>query len=74
MNKISHRDIKPSNILLYPNGEAKLCDFGSAKVLVAGQKNLSYICSRFYRAPELIFGAVDYGTQIDTWSLGCVLA
>lgn len=26
------------------------------------------------RAPELIFGAIDYTTKIDVWSAGCVLA
>lgn len=36
----------------------------SAKVLVRGEPNVSYICSRYYRAPELIFGATDYTCQI----------
>lgn len=38
------------------------------------QENVSYICSRYYRAPELVFEAVHYTTMIDIWSLGCVLA
>ena len=46
----------------------------SAKILVKGEPNVSYICSRYYRAPELIFGATDYTCCIDTWSAGCVLA
>jgi serine/threonine protein kinase len=72
---VCHRDIKPQNLLLDPASHVlKLCDFGSAKQLVAGEPNVSYICSRYYRAPELIFGATDYSTQIDTWSLGCVAA
>ncbi|GMI33178.1 hypothetical protein TeGR_g2962, partial [Tetraparma gracilis] len=50
----------------------KLCDFGSAKALVKGEPNVSYICSRYYRAPELIFGSTDYTTAIDVWSQGCV--
>lgn len=33
---------------------------------------MSYICSRYYRAPELIFGSTDYTTAIDIWSEGCV--
>ena len=36
----------------------------SAKHLVRGEMNVSYICSRYYRAPELIFGATDYTTKI----------
>ncbi|KAI4384529.1 hypothetical protein MLD38_002671 [Melastoma candidum] len=52
----------------------KLCDFGSAKMLVKGEPNVSYICSRYYRAPELIFGATEYTTAIDIWSAGCVMA
>ncbi len=72
---ICHRDIKPQNLLLNPaTGVLKLCDFGSAKILVAGEPNVSYICSRYYRAPELIFGATNYSTNIDIWSTGCVMA
>ncbi|XP_053648093.1 glycogen synthase kinase-3 beta isoform X6 [Cherax quadricarinatus] len=72
---VCHRDIKPQNLLLDPEtGVLKLCDFGSAKHLVRGEPNVSYICSRYYRAPELIFGATDYTTNIDVWSAGCVLA
>ncbi|GJY86483.1 shaggy-related protein kinase alpha [Tanacetum coccineum] len=54
--------------------QLKLCDFGSAKVLVKGEPNISYICSRYYRAPELIFGATEYTSAIDVWSVGCVMA
>mmetsp|Transcript_4010 Transcript_4010/g.5581 ORF Transcript_4010/g.5581 Transcript_4010/m.5581 type:complete len:387 (+) Transcript_4010:249-1409(+) len=72
---VCHRDIKPQNLLLDPQSHVlKLCDFGSAKQLVKGEPNVSYICSRYYRAPELIFGATDYTTAIDIWSLGCVAA
>ena len=72
---ICHRDIKPQNLLLDPRtGVLKLCDFGSAKILVPGEPNVSYICSRYYRAPELIFGATNYTTNIDIWSTGCVMA
>jgi len=72
---ICHRDIKPQNLLVNTeNHQLKLCDFGSAKVLVPGEPNISYICSRYYRAPELIFGAIDYTSAIDVWSIGCVLA
>jgi len=72
---ICHRDIKPQNVLVDPSTHSlKLCDFGSAKRLIPGEPNVSYICSRYYRAPELIFGATDYDTAIDVWSVGCVIA
>ncbi|KAL7981037.1 hypothetical protein Chor_005271 [Crotalus horridus] len=72
---VCHRDIKPQNLLVDPDTAVlKLCDFGSAKQLVRGEPNVSYICSRYYRAPELIFGATDYTSNIDIWSAGCVLA
>lgn len=72
---LCHRDIKPQNLLVNPHThQLKLCDFGSAKVLVKGEQNISYICSRYYRAPELIFDAKEYTTAIDIWSTGCVMA
>lgn len=32
------------------------------------------VLCRYYRAPELIFGATDYSPAIDVWSAGCVVA
>ena len=72
---ITHRDIKPQNILVEENtNKIKLCDFGSAKKLTEGKKSIAYICSRYYRAPELIFGSTSYDSQIDVWSMGCVIS
>lgn len=74
---IVHRDIKPTNLLIDQQANLlKICDFGSAKVIpnIKLNKNISYICSRFYRAPELIFGSEFYKNKIDIWSAGCVLA
>jgi serine/threonine protein kinase len=72
---VCHRDIKPQNILVDAKSHSvKICDFGSAKKLIQGEANVAYICSRYYRAPELIFGATDYSCVIDVWSLGCVMA
>ena len=72
---ICHRDIKPQNLLVNPARHVlKLCDFGSAKELKPDEPNVAYICSRYYRAPELIFGASNYTVAIDVWSYGCVVA
>jgi len=70
-----HRDIKPQNLMVaMTTGALKLIDFGSAKILQPDEPNVAYICSRYYRAPELIFGATHYTTAIDVWSMGCVMA
>ena len=72
---VAHRDIKPQNLLMNPKThQVKLCDFGSAKQLIAGEPNVAYICSRYYRAPELVFEATEYTCSIDVWSVGCVMA
>ena len=72
---IAHRDMKPQNVLVDDQKwKLLICDFGSAKQLVEGEPNLAYICSRCYRAPELIFGSTNYSPQIDVWSAGCIIA
>ena len=30
--------------------------------------------TRWYRPPELLFGAQQYGNKVDSWALGCVIA
>jgi len=71
---IAHRDIKPDNILVNLNErKVAIADLGSAKPINDGSYNKSYICSRIYRAPELVLGCQTYTYRIDMWSAGCVL-
>ncbi|OAG31431.1 glycogen synthase kinase 3 beta [Nematocida displodere] len=71
---VAHRDIKPSNLLIDERLEVlKLCDLGSAKEMRPGDKSVTYICSRNYRAPEVCSGAA-YTTKLDIWSSACVIA
>lgn len=72
---ICHRDIKPHNLLVdLDAGIVKLCDFGCSKRLIEGEPNIQYICARYYRAPEVVFGWAHYSCAIDIWSAGCVMA
>ncbi|XP_071964317.1 cyclin-dependent kinase 7-like [Antedon mediterranea] len=74
-NWILHRDMKPNNLLVNEAGVLKLADFGLAKTF--GSPNRVYthqVVTRWYRCPELLFGARIYGTGVDIWSAGCILA
>ena len=37
-------------------------------------QSTSQVVTRWYRAPELLFGARDYGVGVDMWAVGCILA
>ena len=69
---IVHRDIKPENIMLTPNGEIKLIDFGlSKRQKKAGEKLQTIAGTPYYMAPEVLNG--NYDSKADIWSLGVLL-
>jgi len=70
-----HRDVKPGNILLSTHGTVKLADFGLARANAAPGRGFSFqAATRWYRAPEMLYAARQYGAAVDMWGLGCVLA
>jgi len=76
---ILHRDLKPRNLLVNSNCDLKICDFGLARAIGAELKTKSgvmtdYVATRWYRAPELLLGWKEYGSSVDMWSVGCILA
>ena len=75
-NNVLHRDIKGSNLLLDNNGILKIADFGLAAFFDPQHKRpmTSRVVTLWYRPPELLLGATDYGVGIDLWSAGCILA
>ncbi|KAG8071082.1 hypothetical protein GUJ93_ZPchr0006g41717 [Zizania palustris] len=73
---VLHRDIKGANLLIDGNGVLKIADFGLATFFDAArpQPLTSRVVTLWYRPPELLLGATEYGVAIDLWSTGCILA
>jgi len=76
--QVIHRDLKPRNLLVNSNCDLKICDFGLARVRFADKEWVcpmtEYVCTRWYRAPEVLCSWTDYSGAIDIWSIGCILA
>ncbi|KDQ60137.1 hypothetical protein JAAARDRAFT_152682 [Jaapia argillacea MUCL 33604] len=87
-NHILHRDMKAANLLISNTGSLRIADFGLARTydpnIVRGgdfrldkngreRKYTNCVVTRWYRPPELLLGARQYGGEVDIWGIGCVL-
>ncbi|KAH9632828.1 hypothetical protein HF086_005883 [Spodoptera exigua] len=71
--------LTPANVKAYMimtlRGILKIGDFGLAKAFGSPTRiNTHQVVTRWYRSPELLFGARQYGTGVDMWAIGCILA
>jgi non-specific serine/threonine protein kinase/serine/threonine-protein kinase len=74
---VLHRDIKPNNILVDRDGNAKLLDFGVAKLLQSTEgseesRTVERAYTPDYASPEQVFGR-PIGVASDVYSLGVLL-
>lgn len=73
---VIHRDLKPANILLEENCDLKICDLGLARGVAENLDTTltEVVCTRWYRAPEVMLAPSVYDFKVDIWSAGCIMA
>jgi len=71
--QIVHRDVNPNNVLFDSDGEARLADFGIARLVTGGSagQTRTVVGTPGYCAPEVFDGSVD--PRSDIWGLGATL-
>ncbi|XP_050675369.1 cyclin-dependent kinase 20 [Leptidea sinapis] len=73
---VMHRDLKPANLLINHEGILKIADLGLARLYWpdGGRPYSHQVATRWYRAPELLYGARYYTEKVDIWAVGCIIA
>ncbi|KAH8411980.1 hypothetical protein KR222_004550 [Zaprionus bogoriensis] len=69
-----HRDLKPENLLCSGPELIKIADFGLAREIRSRPPFTDYVSTRWYRAPEVLLHSTNYGSTIDLWAMGCIMA
>lgn len=76
--------MKAANLLISNTGSLRIADFGLARAFDANvsrgvsdhrgkeRKYTNCVVTRWYRPPELLLGARQYGGEVDIWGIGCV--
>ena len=70
---VVHRDIKPANIMLRPNYDIKVSDFGAAQLARSDTTQVAGVGSPAYMSPEQIRGSEEIDFRSDMFSLGGVM-
>lgn len=83
---VAHCDFSTGNVVQTVDGQWRIIDLGACKMMngkscvetcscdrVMCQMNDQYVCSRWYRSPEVILRSHSPGYHMDVWAAGCML-
>jgi len=73
-NSVLHRDLMPQRLLIDSQGRLKIAGIKLSRAYTPIPKLVHEVIITWYRPLDILLGSNQYGSPVDMWGVGCILA